>query len=70
MSKPKNGVKIRLHSRISKPAIQDLGGADVNKAIVGGIGRYEQGRDQVMGHHNQVQTHLSRLRRAVPELDL
>ena len=53
-----------------QPAIQDLGGSDVNKAIMGGIGRYEQGRDEVMGYNNKVQAQLSRLRKAVPEIDL
>ena len=53
-----------------QPAIQDMGGHDINRAVMGGIGRYEQGRNEIMGHHNQVQAHLSRLRRAAPELDL
>ena len=53
-----------------QPAIQDLGGTDVNRAIMGGIGRYEQGRDEVIGYNNKVQAQLSRLRKAVPEIDL
>ena len=53
-----------------EPAIQDMGGGDINRAVMGGIWRYEQGRNEIMGHHNQVQAHLSRLRRAAPELDL
>ena len=53
-----------------QPAIQDMGGGDISRAVMGGIGRYEQGRNEIMGHHNQVQAHLSRLRRAAPELDL
>ena len=52
-----------------QPAIQDLGGADVNSAIMGGIGRYEQGRNEIMGYNNKVQAQLSRLRKAVPEID-
>ena len=52
------------------PAIQDLGGASVNKAIMGGIGRYEQGRNEVLGGYNKVEAQLSRLRRAAPELDI
>ena len=51
-----------------QPAIQDMGGSHVNRAVMQGIQGYEQGRDQVVGHHNQVQAHLSRLRRAVPEI--
>jgi hypothetical protein len=52
------------------PAIQDMGGSQFSGAIMQGIGHYERGRDQVMGHHNKVQAQLSHLRRAVPELDL
>ena len=53
-----------------QPAIQDLGGASVNRAIMGGIGRYEQGRNEVLGFNNKVEAQLSRLRRAAPEIDL
>ena len=53
-----------------QPAIQDMGGSHVNRDVMQGIQGYEQGRNDVMGHHNQVQAHLSRLRRAAPELDL
>ena len=52
------------------PAIQDMGGSQFSGAIMQGIGHYERGRDQVIGHHNNVQAQLSRLRRAVPEIDL
>ena len=52
------------------PAIQDMGGSQFSGAIMQGIGHYERGRDQVMGHHNKVQAQLSHLRKAVPELDL
>ena len=63
------GVGKRIYGAL-QPAIADMGGGEINRAVMGGIGRYEQGRDQVMGQHNQVQAHLSRLRRAAPELDL
>ncbi len=53
-----------------QPAIQDMGGGDINRAVMGGIGRHEQGRNEIMGQHNQVQATLSRLRRAAPEIDL
>ena len=53
-----------------QPAIQDMGGGAINRAVMGGIGRYEQGRNEIMGHHNKVQSTLSLLRRAAPELDL
>ncbi len=53
-----------------QPAIQDIGGGTVNNAIMAGIGQYERGRDEIMGHHNKVQATLSHLRRAAPELVL
>ena len=53
-----------------QPALEDLGGGNINKAVMSGIGRYEQGRNEVMGGYNNVQATLSRLRRAAPELDL
>jgi hypothetical protein len=53
-----------------QPAIQDMGGSNVNRAVMQGIQGYEQGRNEIMGQHNQVQAHLSRLRRAAPELDI
>ena len=52
------------------PMIEDMGGGNVNRAVMGGLRRYEQGRDQVIGHHNKVEAQLSHLRRAVPEIDL
>ncbi len=52
------------------PLLQDVGAGNVSRAAVQGFGRYEQGRDQVMGQHNQVQAHLARLRKNVPELGL
>ena len=53
-----------------QPALEDLGGGDMNRAVMQGIGHYERGRDQILGHHNNVQAQLSRIRRAVPEIDL
>ena len=52
------------------PMLQDMGAGSVSRAAVRGFGRYEQGREQVLGQHNQVQAHLSRLRKSVPELGL
>jgi hypothetical protein len=52
------------------PAIQDMGGSQFSGAVMQGIGHYERGRDDIMGHHNKVQATLSHLRRAAPELDL
>ena len=53
-----------------QPVIHDMGGSQMNRAVMQGIQGYEQGRNDVMGHHNQVQARLSRLRRQAPELDL
>ena len=53
-----------------QPAIQDMGGSGFNRAVMQGISGYEQGRNEIMWHHNKVQAQLSHLRRAAPELDL
>ena len=63
------GLGKRIFSTL-QPAIQDMGGSSVNRAVTQGIQGYEQGRNEIMGQHNQVQAHLSRLRRAAPELDI
>ena len=63
------GLGKRIFSAL-QPAIQDMGGSNVNRAVMQGIQGYESGRNEIMGQHNQVQAHLSRLRRAAPELDL
>ena len=52
------------------PMIEDVGSSQMNRAVMQGIGRYEQVRNETVGYHNNVQTQLSRLRRAVPETDL
>ncbi len=52
------------------PAIHDLGGHHVNRAVMQGISGYERGRNEILGHHNNVQATLSRLRRAAPEIGL
>ena len=63
------GLGKRVFSAL-QPAIQDMGGSQINRAMMQGISGYEQGRNEIMGQHSQVQAHLSRLRRAAPELDL
>ena len=50
------------------PAIQALGGN--MKALEAGFGQYDQTRGQVVSGINNVQTMHSRLKRAVPEIDL
>ena len=63
------GVGKRIFGALH-PMLEDMGGSHVNRAVMQGIGHYERGRDEILGHHNIVQAHLSRLRRAVPEIDL
>ena len=63
------GVGKRVFGAL-QPAIEDMGGSGLNRAVMQGISGYEQGRNEIMGQHNQVQAHLSRLRRAAPELEL
>ena len=45
------------------PMIEDLGSSKVSRGFVQALGHYERG-------HDEVQAQLSRIRRAVPELDL
>ena len=54
------GLGKRVFSAL-QPAIQDMGGSQFNRAVMQGIQGYEQGRNDIMGQHNQVQAHLSRL---------
>jgi len=57
----------RLAGALS-PAIQAMGGN--MKALEAGFGQYDQTRGQVVSGINNVQTMHSRLKRAVPEIDL
>ena len=50
------------------PAIQAMGGN--MKALEAGFGQYDQTRGQVVSGINNVQTMHSRLKRAIPEIDL
>ena len=63
------GVGKRVFGAL-QPAIQDMGGSGFNRMAMQGIQGYEQGRSEVMGHHNNVHATLSRLRRAAPEIDI
>ena len=63
------GIAKRLFSALS-PAIEDLGGSQVNRAAMGAFQQYDDGRAQAMNLNNNVQTQLSRVRRAVPEINL
>ena len=63
------GVARRAYGAIS-PALQDLGASQVHGAVMRGFDAYGQGREKTMGLNNKVQSHLNRLRKAAPELDL
>ena len=63
------GVSRRAFGALQEP-LHALGGERVNRAVMQGIQGYEQGRNEIMGHHNKVQAQLSHLRGAAPELDL
>ena len=52
------------------PMIHNFGGANMNKAIMSGIQSYESSRHEIMGHHNNVQAMLGRLRKVAPEIDI
>ena len=51
-------------------ALQDLAPSNVSGAVMRGFDAYGQGREKTMGLNNKVQSHLNRLRKAVPEIDL
>ena len=54
-----------------QPALQDLGASQVHGAVMQGFKAYDKGKADTMGLHNNVQSHLNRLRsKAAPELDL
>jgi len=52
------------------PIFDQLGQGHHMKSIVGGIRAYDQGKADVMHGYNNVQSHLARIRRQVPELQL
>ena len=52
------------------PMIEDLGGSKVNRAVMQGISRVDQAREQAMGMQSNVMTQMQRLRKAVPEIDI
>ena len=63
------GVGKRVYGAL-QPALQDLGASQASGAVMRGFKAYDQGRAEAMGIHNNVATHLNRLRKAAPELDL
>jgi hypothetical protein len=63
------GIAKRLFGALN-PAIEDLGGSQISKGIMSAFQNYDDGRAEAMQGYNNVQTQLSRVRRAVPEIDL
>ena len=63
------GVGRRVYGAL-QPALQDMGASQVSGAVMQGFKAYDKGRADTMGLHNNVQSHLNRLRKAAPELDL
>ena len=43
---------------------------NMNNALMSGIARYDEGRAQVIAQHNNIENHLMRIRRTVPEIGL
>ena len=52
------------------PIFDQLGGGHHLKPIMSGIGAYDKGKSDVMFGVNNVQAHLSRIRRQVPEIGI
>ena len=63
------GVGKRVYGAL-QPALQDMGATQVSGAVMQGFKAYDQGREKTLGLNNKVQSHLTRLRKAAPELDL
>jgi len=51
-------------------AIHPLLGSGANKAIMSGIQQIDEGRHAVVSHHNNIENHLNRIRKTVPEIGL
>ncbi len=66
-----HGMRIgkRLLASVA-PILDHFGGGHHLKPIMSGIHAYDQGRADVLYGYNNVQTHLQRIRRQVPELQL
>ena len=52
------------------PIFDQFGGGHHLKPIMSGISAYDAGKSDVMHGYNNVQAHLSRIRRQVPELQI
>ena len=52
------------------PILDQMGASHHVPKLMGGIHAYDQGKADVMHGVNNVQTHLHRIKRQVPEIDL
>ena len=66
-----HGMRIgkRLLSSVA-PILDQMGQGHHANNMVGGIKAYDQGKADVVHGINNIQTHLRRVRRQVPEIDL
>ena len=66
-----HGMKIgkRLLGAMS-PIFDQYGGGHHMKSIMSGISAYDQGKSDIMNGYNNIQSHYSRIQRAVPEINL
>ena len=66
-----HGMEIgkKLLSAMS-PIFDSYGGQHHMKTLMGGITAYDQGKSDVMNGYNNIQSHYSRIQRAVPEINL
>ena len=59
----------RLVSSMS-PIFDQYGGGHHMKSIMSGIAAYDKGKADIMHGYNNIQSHLSRIQRQVPEINL
>ena len=63
------GVGKRVFGALDHRMIEDIGGSNLNRAMMQGFGKFDQVKHDVLGLHNNVDAQLRRLRRAAPEID-
>ena len=63
------GVAKRLYGALH-PMIEDLGGSNVNRALMQGISKFDEAKAGTMSGYNMVESQMNRIKRAVPEIGL
>ena len=43
---------------------------NMNNAIMSGISQFDEGKASIVGHHNNIENQLMRIRRTVPEIGI